>query len=92
MGGCSPEPQKLWEDGSYEAINEDVRPHQLTGEFEGLKACVMKQEEARPQQQQVEQTHKAWKKQEHHKDVEKQWCYCKTVGNTLLKAVWRCEP
>lgn len=57
---CSPEPQELWEDGSNEAVDEDVRPHQLAGKLEGLKACVVEQEEAGPQQQQVEQTHKPW--------------------------------
>lgn len=57
---CSPEPEELWENGSNEAINEDVRPHQLAGKLKGLEACVVEQEEARPQQQQVEQTHKPW--------------------------------
>lgn len=57
---CSPEPEELWENGSNEAVNEDVRPHQLAGKLKGLKARVVKQEEARPQQQQVEQTHKPW--------------------------------
>ena len=56
--GCSPEPEELREDGSDEAVNEDVRPHQLAGKLEGLEAGVMEQQEARPQQQQVEQTHK----------------------------------
>lgn len=55
---CSPEPEELREDGSDEAVNEDVRPHQLAGKLEGLEAGVMEQQEARPQQQQVEQTHK----------------------------------
>lgn len=57
---CSPEPEELGEDGSYEAVDEDVSPHQLAGELKGLEPGVVEQEEARPQQQQVEQTHKAW--------------------------------
>lgn len=56
----SPEPEELWENGSNEAINEDVSPNQLAGKFKGLETCVVKQEEARPQQQHVEQTHKPW--------------------------------
>lgn len=50
----SPEPEELREDGSDEAVNEDVRPHQLAGKLEGLEAGVVEQQEARPQQQQVE--------------------------------------
>lgn len=58
MISLSPEPEKLGKNCSDEAIDEDVCPHELTGQLEGLKACVVKQEEAGPQQQQVEQTHK----------------------------------
>lgn len=61
---CSPEPQELWQDGADEAVDEDVCPHQLAGKLEGLKACVVEQEEAWPQQQQVEQTHKPWETQQ----------------------------
>lgn len=57
---CSPEPEELRENSSNEAVNEDVRPHQLAGKLKGLEARVVEQEEARPQQQQVEQTHKPW--------------------------------
>lgn len=55
---CSPEPEELGQNGSDEAVDEDVRPHQLAGKLEGLEACVVEEEETRPQQQQVEQTHK----------------------------------
>lgn len=56
--GCSPEPEELGQDGPDEAVDEDVGPHQLAGELEGLEARVVEQEEAGPQQQQVEETHK----------------------------------
>lgn len=54
----SPEPEELGQNGSNEAVNEDIRPHQLAGQLKGLEAGVVEQEEAGPQQQQVEQTHK----------------------------------
>lgn len=60
MVNLSPEPEKLGKNCSDEAVDEDVRPHELTGQLEGLEAGVVKQEEAGPQQQQVEQTHKPW--------------------------------
>lgn len=63
MHVCSPKPEELWENGSDEAINEDVRPHHLAGKLEGLEARVMEQEEAGPQQQQVEQAHKPWREE-----------------------------
>lgn len=55
---CSPEPEELRQNGSDEAVDEDVCPHQLARKLEGLEARVVEEEEARPQQQQVEQTHK----------------------------------
>lgn len=58
----SPKPQELRENSPYEAVDEDVRPHQLAGKLKGLEACVVEQKEARPQQQQVEQTNKSWGK------------------------------
>lgn len=54
----SPEPEELGEDGPDEAVDEDIRPHQLAGQLEGLEAGVVEQEESGPQKQQVEQTHK----------------------------------
>lgn len=77
---CSPEPEELREDGSDEAVNEDVRPHQLAGKLEGLEAGVMEQQEARPQQQQVEQTHKPW---ETHKLQLRAHLLSAPVGRTL---------
>lgn len=55
---CSPKPEEFWENCPNEAVNEDVCPHHLAGKLKGLKACVMEQEEAGPQQQKVEQAHK----------------------------------
>lgn len=63
MHVCSPKPEELWENSSDEAINEDVCPHHLAGKLEGLEARVMEQEEAGPQQQQVEQAHKPWREE-----------------------------
>lgn len=55
----SPEPQELRQNRSDEAVDQDVGPHQLAGELEGLKARVVEQEEAGPQQQQIKEPHEA---------------------------------
>lgn len=55
---AAPEPEELWEDSADEAVDEDVGPHQFAGQLEGLEARVVEQQEARPQEQQVEQAHK----------------------------------
>ena len=57
---ASPEPEELGQHGADQTVDEDVGPHQLAGQLKRLKAGVVEQEEARPQQQQVEQAHKAW--------------------------------
>lgn len=55
---CSPKPKELRENRPNKAVDEDVRPHHLAGKLKGLEARVVEQEEAGPQQQQVEQAHK----------------------------------
>ena len=55
-----PQPEELGQDRPDEAVDQDVGPHQLAGQLEGLEARVVQHQEARPQQQQVEQTHEPW--------------------------------
>lgn len=50
----SPQPEELGQHSADQAIDEDVGAHQVAGQLKGLKATIVKQEEARPQEEDVE--------------------------------------
>lgn len=62
-GPGSPKPEELRQDRSDQAVDEDVGPHHLAGQLKGLEARVMEQQEAGPQQEQVEEAHKPWERE-----------------------------
>ena len=56
----SPKPQELGQDGPDESVDEDVGPDQSTWDLEELEAGVVKEEEARPKQQNIKKAHEPW--------------------------------
>lgn len=49
-----PQPEELWQHSANQAIDEDVGAHQVAGQLKGLKATIMKEEKAWPQEEDVE--------------------------------------
>jgi hypothetical protein len=55
----APQPQQLWQDGPYEAVNDEVLPLPDSWQFERFTVGKMNDKESRPQKSRAEEAHKA---------------------------------
>ena len=55
-----PQPEQLWEDCPYQAIEYKKSPHFVGGKFKRLLICKMQEEETRPEYECSKYTYKTY--------------------------------